>query len=294
MDIEAKLVLEKFMELGEGPFWDEAEQALYWVDTDLKCVHKYCPYDNKNTVYQFEEKIGAVVKESEDTLVAAMETGFYRIHQNDGTLECIANPEKDKPDNIFNDGKCDCCGRFWAGTVHKNELEGKGTLYMLSPDCNCEARYGNITISNGIAWSEDYKTMYYIDTPTYRVTAFDYDAKTGTISNERTAVKFDSEMGMPDGMTIDRDGNLWVAMWGGWSVLKCNPINGEIIGKVKLPVANVTSCIFGGKNLDILYITTAKAELTEEEKKQQRYAGGLFQADVGTTGFPCNRFGNRL
>ena len=293
MDIKAKLVLDDFMELGEGPCWDEAEQALYWVDTDMKRVHKYCPYNDEKKVYQFEEKVGAVVKESENTLVAAMEAGVYRINQTDGSAELIIRPEDHTDENIFNDGKCDLKGRFWVGTVHREELDGRGTLYMMTPDRACEAKYRNVTISNGIAWTEDYKTMYYIDTPTCRITAFDYDIETGAISNERTAVEFGPDMGWPDGMTIDKDGNLWVAMWGGWSVLKCDPANGKIIGSIKLPVANVTSCIFGGKDLDTLYITTAMAELTEEEKQQQPYAGGLFQAEVGTTGFPCNRFGNK-
>ena len=294
MDIKAKLVLDEFMELGEGPCWDEIEQALYWVDTDFKRVHKYCPYVGSKEEYQLEQKIGAVVKEGTDTLICAMENGFYRISQRDGSREFLCDPEVDKPDNLFNDGKCDKYGRFWAGTMNRNEIKNQGTLYILNSDNRCEPRLENVTISNGIAWTEDYQTMYYIDTATYKVVAFDYDIEHGAICNKRIVIEFDPGLGMPDGMTIDENGNLWIAMWGGACVLHCNPSKGEIIKKVELPVSNVTSCTFGGKDLDILYITTARAELSEEERKAQPYAGGLFQAQVSTKGFPSNRFGKNF
>lgn len=294
MDIKAKLVLYEFMELGEGPCWDENEQALYWIDTDLKRVHKYCPYEGNKEEYQLEQKIGAVVKENAETLICAMENGFYRISQRDGSQEFLCDPEADKPDNLFNDGKCDKYGRFWAGTMNHNEVENQGTLYTFTSDNKCDLKLKNVTISNGIAWTEDYKTMYYIDSATYRVEAFDYDIEHAAIRNKRIVIEFEPELGMPDGMTIDEDGNLWIAMWGGACVLHCDPVKGEIIKKIELPATNVTSCTFGGKNLDILYITTARAELSEAERKDQPYAGGLFQAKVGTKGFPSNRFGKKV
>lgn len=292
MDMTVQLVINEFMELGEGPCWDAEEQTLYWVDTDLKCVHKYCPYSGEKKTYQLNQKVGVAVKETAGTIICALENGFYRLNQNDGSVEYIVNPDSENPENIFNDGKCDKEGNFWAGTVHREELAEKGSLYCLSTDFKCEPKYNGVTISNGIAWTEDYKTMYYIDTPTLQVAAFDYDMDTRTISNKRVAVEFSPEYGMPDGMTIDADGNLWVAMWGGYGVYKCNPRTGQILGKIDVPVANVTSCIFGGKDMDVLYITTAMAELTDDEKKAQPLAGGVFQVKTDTKGFPSNRFGN--
>lgn len=290
MDMTAKLVLEEFMELGEGPCWDEEEQALYWVDTDLKRVHKYCPYSGEKKTYQLNQKVGSAVKETAQTLICALENGFYRLNQADGAQKFLLTPKEHRSENIFNDGKCDKAGNFWAGTVHIDELENRGLLYCLKSDMECEVKVRDITISNGIAWTEDYKTMYYIDTPTMQVAAFDYDIDACTVSNKRIVIEFSPDDGMPDGMTIDEEGNLWVAMWGGYSVCKCDPRNGRIMGKVKVPAANVTSCIFGGKDLDTLYITTAMAELTPREREKQPLAGGVFQLKTDTKGFPSNRF----
>ena len=292
MDMIAQLVLNEFMELGEGPCWDAEEQALYWVDTDLKRVHRYCPYSGEKKTYQLDQKVGVAVKETTDTIICALENGFYRLNQSDGSVEYMTHPEEDKPENIFNDGKCDKFGNLWAGTVHEKELKNKGTLYCLRPDLKCESKYDGVTISNGIAWTEDYKTMYYIDTPTLQVVAFDYDIDRCIIANKRVVIEFSDECGMPDGMTIDAEGNLWVAMWGGFGVYKCDPRTGVLLEKIDIPVANVTSCIFGGRDMDVLYITTAMAELTEKEKMAQPLAGGVFQVKTDTKGFPSNRFGN--
>lgn len=286
-----ELVMNEFMELGEGPIWDEKEQALYWVDTDLKQVHKYCPKSNERKFYDVYEKAGAVIKESDNTLICALEKGIYRLNETDGTLELISAPECDKPENIFNDGKCDKEGNFWIGTMHYKEIEGKGTLYCLDKEMKCEPKVEKVTISNGIAWALDYKTMYYIDTPTMQVVAYDYDMATCTISNKRPVIEFSEDQGYPDGMTIDENGNLWIAMWGGWCVYQCDPRTGEFIDKIELPMANVTSCTFGGEDMDTLYITTAYAELTEDEKKSQPLAGGVFRVKPGVKGFPSNRFG---
>ena len=135
-----------------------------------------------------------------------------------------------------------------------------------------------------------YKRQY-IDSPTYRIAAFDYDIETETISNKRTVIAFTKEQGMPDGMTIDTDGNLWVAMWGGWSILCCNPYTGEIIDRINIPVSNVTSCTFGGRDMSTLYITTARAELSEKEKKEQPLAGGIFAVDTKVRGTESFLFG---
>lgn len=292
MDISVELVMNDFMELGEGPCWDEDEKALYWVDTDRNRVYRFIPETDEKVVYQLDQKVGAVAKEDENNFICALEHGFFRFNQSSGSQEFLADPEADKKDNLFNDGKCDVLGRFWAGTMNIYEKENEGALYCFTSDNQWIVKQDNVTISNGLAWTEDSKTMYYIDSATNQISAFDYNLELGEISNRRVIIEFTEDQGIPDGMTIDRNGNLWVAMWGGYSVLNCNPETGEILNKVIVPVSNVTSCTFGGDNLDILFITTAQAELTDEEKKEQPLAGGLFKADVGVRGYASNRFAN--
>lgn len=224
-------------------------------------------------------------------MICALEDGIYRLNLHNGEKEFICNPAKDREDNIYNDGKCDRNGRFWVGTMNIYEKAGCGGLYCFRADCGYEEKLGRVTISNGLAWSGDSRTMYYIDSPTYRIAAFDYDIETETISNKRTVIAFTKEQGMPDGMTIDTDGNLWVAMWGGGSILCCNPYTGEIIDRINIPVSNVTSCTFGGRDMNTLYITTARAELSEKEKKEQPLAGGIFAVDTKVRGTESFLFG---
>lgn len=291
MELKPELLLNEYMTLGEGPQWDENEQALYWVDTDGMSIQKYSMEDVKRETYQLDQKVGVAIKESSETLICALEDGIYRFNTRTMDKELIASPERDKPMNIFNDGKCDINGNFWIGSVHREELANEGSLFCVKPDYSCKLVIGDITISNGMAWSHDNKTMYYIDSPTRHVYAMDFDQEQCMVSNCRVAIEFADDQGIPDGMTIDVDGNVWVALWGGYGVYKCNPDTGEILDYIELPVSNVTSCAFGGKEMDTLFITTAKAELTKEELAQQPLAGGIFSVKTDTKGFYSNKFG---
>lgn len=291
MKKECRLILDEFMELGECPLWDDREQMLYWVDTDYKRVYSFDPESRKKQVFQLDQKTGSIAKENSGSMICALEDGIYRLNLHNGEKEFICNPAKDREDNIYNDGKCDRNGRFWVGTMNIYEKAECGGLYCFRADCGYEEKLGRVTISNGLAWSGDSRTMYYIDSSTYRIAAFDYDIESETISNKRTVIAFTKEQGMPDGMTIDTDGNLWVAMWGGWSILCCNPYTGEIIDRINIPVSNVTSCTFGGRDMSTLYITTARAELSEKEKKEQPLAGGIFAVDTKVRGTESFLFG---
>jgi sugar lactone lactonase YvrE len=203
----------------------------------------------------------------------------------------IADPEAHLPGNRFNDGKCDPAGRFWAGTMRIAEDQvGAGSLYCLDRDLTVRKMWEGITIANGIAWSSDAKTMYYIDTPTCAVAAFDYDLATGSIANRREIIRTPKEAGFPDGMTIDAEGMLWVAYWQGWRVVRWDPSTGEMLATVELPVERVTAPWFGGPNLDELYITTARIGLSDEARAQQPLAGSLFRARVGVAGLPAFEF----
>jgi sugar lactone lactonase YvrE len=185
----------------------------------------------------------------------------------------------------MNDGKCDRAGRFWAGTMAMKEGPGAGSLYRLDTDHSVHTMVTGVTISNGLCWSLDDKQMYYIDTPLGRVDVFDFDAPSGAIKNRRTLFEIPKENGAPDGMTIDEDGCLWVAHWGGGAVRRYTT-KGVVDQTIELPASRVTSCMFGGSDLRDLYITTASIGLTPEQQREQPHAGGIFVSRTGVTGTP--------
>ena len=191
----------------------------------------------------------------------------------------------------FNDGKCDAAGRFWVGTMALSEEENKGNLFVMETDLSVKKKIENVSISNGIAWNADNTIMYYINTPTNYVFAFDYDIENGEISNQRVAVDLTHENGFADGMTIDEEGMLWIAFYGGWRVARYNPETGELLKQIELPVENVSCCTFGGPGLNDLYITTASKGMSEEALQQQPLAGSLFVLkDCGYKGLPAAKF----
>jgi sugar lactone lactonase YvrE len=222
--------------------------------------------------------------------VLALQQGFYHLDLETEKLTPLVDPESHLPDNRFNDGKCDSRGRFWAGTTRLKHDEPAGFLYMLDADLNVHRRLDDVWISNGLAWSQDDRTMYFIDSPTGEVIAFDFDVAAGEIGNERLVIEIPEGGGSPDGMTIDEEGMLWIALWDGWRVIRVNPESGAIIDEVKMPVARPTSCVFGGPNLDELYITTASTRLPAEELDKQPQAGGLFRCKPGVKGLAAIEF----
>jgi len=193
-----------------------------------------------------------------EILLRPLQNGFAFIDRASGEVKMIANPENHLPCNRFNDGKCDPAGRFWAGTMSLSEEPNAGNVYVLENKLAHTKTIEDVTISNGMAWSLDHQTFYYIDTPTLEIVAYDY------------------EEGYPDGMTIDNECMFWIAHWDGWQVTRWDPNTGEKLYRIKLPVAKVTSCTFGGENLEDLYITSAKIGLTKEELEKQPLAGSLF------------------
>ena len=219
----------------------------------------------------------------------AVQHGFAAFDPRTGRVEPWSNPEEHLPQNRFNDGKCDPAGRFWAGTLSLNRQPGAASLYCLDPDGGVRTMLRGLTNSNGIAWSLDRTAMYHIDTPTRRVTAYDYDVATGEIENPRTAIVVPPEAGKPDGMTIDAEGMLWIALWKGGCVGRWDPHSGAI-GDDCRPARQTTSCAFGGPGLRDLYITTARIGLSEADLAGQPHAGGLFRARPGVAGVPAFEF----
>jgi sugar lactone lactonase YvrE len=199
-----------------------------------------------------------------------------------GRFDILFNPEEDKPGNRFNDGKLDRQGRFWAGTMDDAEKAATGTLYRIDPDLSCHAIDGGYKVTNGPAFSPDGKTMYHNDSGRSVTYAFDLNPD-GTASNRRAFLQFKDGEGHPDGMTVDADGCLWVCLWDGWAVRRYSP-GGEWLETVKMPVARPTSCTFGGRDLDRLYISSASVGLDDEARKMQPNAGGLFMMTPGVRG----------
>lgn len=286
----AELVLDAQAKLGEGPFWHGRERVLYWVDIESKILNIFDPRDRTNRRIHLPSRVGTAAPTRGRDILVALEDGIYRLNTESEALSKIVDPEPDRADNRFNDGKCSPEGRFWAGTMSLERKIGAANLYCLHPDGRIEKKLTDITTSNGLAWSADGTTMYYIDTKKQNVRAFDYDPATGNIANERVIIEVPEEMGHPDGMTIDSEGTLWVALFYGGGVSRWDPVTGTLIEKYDVGAKNVTACTFGGDDLSTLYITTARAGTSAEELTHYPSAGGVFALEPGVSGQPAFEF----
>ncbi len=278
---EAELVLDAQALLGESALWRAQSQSLHWVDIDKGEIHTLQWPGMVHGSFGTAQAVGAIVPAADGGFAAALATGFY-LADDKGLTRRLAEPEGLVPRLRFNDGKCDRKGRFWAGTqILRKEMEGKGFFWCLDTDGTVRTALTGVTTSNGLAWNADDTVLYYIDTPTFTVMAYEFDLEHGTLGEGRACVKVPREYSFPDGMTIDREGMLWVAHWQGNAVRRYNPHTGECIGVVPVPASKVTSCCFGGANLDILFITTARKGT---DAAVEPLAGGIFKADVGVQG----------
>jgi sugar lactone lactonase YvrE len=271
-------------ELGEGPVWDPIGARLYFVDILRGRVHRFDPATSSLDAYDVGQPVGAVALTERDDLMLAVRAGFARLDLATGAVTHVADVEVDRPDQRMNDGKCDPFGRFWAGTMALDERSHAGALYRLGADRRVERMLASVTISNGLDWSADGRTMYYIDSPTQCVDCFDFDVASGSLANRRTFVRIPAEHGVPDGLTLDSDGGLWVALWGGGAVHRYSA-EALLDGIVRLPTAYPTSCAFGGPDLADLYITSAAIKLSESDRAAQPLAGGLFVCRKPLAGF---------
>lgn len=262
--------------LGEGPVWDEDQERIFWVDILNGEIQYFYPGSNEHKTHKLGQMVGAIALKKSGGLVAALKSGFATIDLEKESLRFVSEVEAHLPGNRFNDGKCDPAGRFWAGTMSISNIQHTGSLYALEKDFTVSTMITEVTCSNGIAWSLDHKTLYYIDTPTRNVVAYNYDIASGNITNGRVVISIPEEEGYPDGTTIDSAGMLWIALWNGWKVARYDPSSGKQIHQIILPVSQVTSCVFGGDSMDDLYITSAKTGLSEYDLKEQQLAGALF------------------
>lgn len=289
---KADVLIDMKKTLCEGAIWDWRNGELLFIDIEEGKFFMFNPVNNDLKEKKLGQKVGTVVPAVNGTILLAMQKGIYALNRKDASLRLlVVNPEISKPDNRFNDGKCDPSGRLWVGTMSMTYAKGKGSLYRLGHNGAVDKMLSGVTVSNGIAWSSDKKKMYYVDTPTFTVREFAYNDKTGQIDTGRIVIHIPHDMGGPDGMTIDSDNKLWIAHYGGFAVRCWDPVSGKLVATVQVPAKNVTSCAFGGPNLDMLYITTARQGNTAEELQKYPYSGGVFVCKPGVKGVHANYFG---
>ncbi len=293
--MEIELLCEAHAQLGEGPAWDAKSHTLYWVDILGKRIHFH--HDGENGFIELDEMPGCLAPCKDGDLIVAARASLLRLTRFDRTqggpapvkttvLASLSEPAN----NRFNDGKCGPDGRFLAGTMDMDERAASGSLYSFDSSKVTRLLAG-VRISNGLAWSPNYQTLYYIDTPTREVKAFDYDLASGQIANPRVVIQVPEALGWPDGMTSDRDGCLWIALWGGGQVTRWQPHTGKLLLQIPVPAKNVTACVFGGDNLDELYITSARVGLGEADSTASKPAGSLMRVRTRFEGMPTFEFG---
>lgn len=286
-DIE--VVLHAEAELGEGPVWHPPENCLYWVDITAGAVHRWDRATGTDTVTTLGQDVGAISIRTSGGIIAAVRDGVLGV-AGDGTVQRLAFVERDVPGNRFNDGKSDAAGRFWAGTMATDESERPGSLYRLDPDGTVTTMVTELGLSNGLGWSPDGRTMYLIDTPRQAVDAFDFDVDAGTLARRRRLITVEEDAGSPDGMTVDADGFLWVALYGGGAVRRYTS-DGSLDRVVELPVPQPTCPTFGGPDLDELYVTSARENLSAEQLAAAPLSGAVLRHRPGVRGLPAGLFG---
>jgi len=284
---DVELVADTRADLGEGPVWDQRTGELLWVDIDAGVVHRFEPVSGRDRSLAVGQPVGAACPRRAGGYVVALRDGIAALGEA-GELAFIAEIEAERAASRFNDAKCDGAGRLWAGTMR---VEGRpdGTLYRIDADHSVTPVVTGVGLSNGLGWSPDGAVMYFIDSLAGGLDAFDFDPGSGQPTRRRRLVRFKRRDGLADGMTVDSEGCLWVAFFGGGAVRRYSP-SGKLDRVVELPVSQPTSCTFGGADLRDLYITTAAQRLPPAKLAQEPHAGGLFRCRPGPAGLPADTF----
>jgi L-arabinonolactonase len=282
-------IVDEANRLGESPVWSVAEQRLYWVDSRGPTVFRLNPLTGALDRRALSAIVGSIGLRRGGGLVAALQTGLHFLDFDTGILTLICDPEADQPENRFNDGRCDRRGRFWSGTMNDTRRDPTGSLYRLNADKSVSLLRGDIIVPNSICWSPDDQFMYFADTYRDQVMRYRFDADAGEIHDLVMIADTKDVAGRPDGSTVDAEGFLWNAMFGGGRLVRYAP-DGRIDREVLLPVMQPTSCVFGGADLRTLYVTSATQRMSEADLAAQPLAGGVFALDVGVAGLPEPEF----
>ncbi len=273
--------------IGESPYWDAAHDAVVWVDIGTRKVCRLEVETGRYRSWQMTEHIGAAVPRRGGGMVVALGAGFAAFDPEDGSLSMLAPLDLGDSQVQLNDCQCDRHGRIWGGT--QGEPPRAAHLYRLDAGHGLTTVLDQVTVSNGIGWSPDDRSMYYVDSRERRIDVFDFDVARGTVNNRRPLVHVPDEAGVPDGLCVDSAGMIWVALWGGGAVRRYRP-DGGLDRVLPIPAANVTSCAFGGADLSTLYVTTAAQGMTESELEMQPAAGALLAHRPGVHGQRPNAY----
>lgn len=295
----ADLALDARVEHGEGPLWDDRTGLLAWVDLVGCAVHLLEPDRGRDVAVRLDQQVGAVAVREAGGLLVAVERGLVTWESADLAVPGDLDPpprratvavdvEAHDPTTRTNDGAADPRGRYWIGTMAHDEASGAGTLYRVDADGSLHAQVRDATIPNGIAWERDGATAYFIDSAEQRVDRLVVDPASGDVVERVAHLDLSDAPGAPDGMTIDVEGGLWVALWGGWQVRRYAP-DGRLDMIVDLPVAHVTSCVHGGGGLRDLFVTTSRRDLNDAERAATPHAGSVFCVEVDVPGHPPDR-----
>jgi sugar lactone lactonase YvrE len=292
----AELIYQTQVICGESPVWDEVNQRLYWADVVNGIVYIFNPINGSNKAYNTGQVLGSITLCERGGLLLSCARGFFFLDPDTSKMEPAIGQEILPAGHFFADGKCDPQGRFWAGTYQQDITEAIGVLYSLENDLSVKKRAENFILSNGLAWNIAKDKFYFIDSIAKCVYMFKYDSISGDLTNQQILKKFSGDTILPDGMTIDTAGFLWIALFNAGKVIRIDPATGETNFEVLVPSAKqVTSCTFGGKDLNELYITTARElegpyGIPEDDLRFQYNAGGIFKAKLPFKGLPAIRF----
>ena len=279
-------------ELGERPVWDASTSTLIWVDINAGLLHQLSPEAGDSIIASVGVPVGAAAPRAGGGYVLAAADGFRLIGAN-GAADGLPVRPSGMPEHVrFNDGACDPTGRFWAGTAGTDGRTGTGSLYRLDPDRSVTEVFGGVTESNGLGWSPDATIFYYTDSgeERSRVRAFSFDAQAGTLTSERDLIWFGPGDGIADGLAVDAEGCLWIAMWDGGCVRRYSA-DGDLLGLYPVPARRPTCPGFGGPGLDELYLTTAREGLAGEQREAGPLAGHLLRARPGVRGLALACYG---
>lgn len=280
---QARCVLPATAFLGDSPVWDAAAQVLLWVDMLAPSLHRFDPRTGRDASLPLSTLVSCVALRERGGLIATTQNGFAFLDQATGTLTPLREVEQDRPNNRFNDGKCDRQGRFWAGTMSMVGEPAAAALYRLGHDLGVQKMEDRIGTTNGIAWSPDDRLMYFTETVRRTIYVYDFDPDCGRISNRRVFAQVPEQRGVPGGLTVDSDGFVWSANWDGWCVTRYDP-NGQVERVVPLPVPRPTSCMFGGADLETLFITSARIRLSSSQLAHAPLSGSVFAVPAPARG----------
>ena len=275
--------------IGESPSWDLARRALYWVDIKRPAVFRWEPELGQTGHWPMPKPIGCVAPAKSERLIFADAEGPGFLDLSSGEIVRIASPEEDMPLNRFNDGKIDRAGRFWAGTMDDQCRGPTGSLYRLDANLSIHRMVTGFICSNGMGWSPDNQIMYFTDSMVRTIWAYDYELSTGELGARRVFAQLSDGDGMPDGLTVDSEGGVWVAIWDGWRVVRYLP-SGAIDKEIPLPIQRPTSCTFGGADLKTLFVTSACLDLSWQSLRAGSLAGALFAIRTEVVGLPETDF----